>query len=213
METHELAAAAAQNIAAILEARAMTQKGLADAAGMYASELSRLLGAAKPGNTEVKTSLITLTKIATALDVRVVELLAKGFWMLLRGTVAAGPFDRPTVYDEPKTIFVPRRHPVGCFALTVTGRSCTRWGICDGDVVIIAPATNPVEARFNVVRNSDGFTLKAYHGGELWQFRPEDEVPVMVEMDLGTEVVGVVIGGEYGERIYKPSPTRRKKRN
>ena len=210
MDTNELTALAAANIRTLLDLRGMTQRQLAAEAGMKEPDVSRLLRAARDDGDDVRTSLATLVRVAAALGVPVVELLAEGFWLLLRGTVAAGPLNRPEVYKPPRSMFVPGQFPRGCFALKVNGRSCTQFGICDGDTVIIKPATEPQENRFVVVACAEGHTLKAFFGGQLLQFRPEDKEPVVVEMTEVTNVVGVVVGGEYGPRIYKPAKKERR---
>ena len=210
MDTNELTALAAANIRTLLDLKEMTQRQLAADAGMKEPDVSRLLRAARDDGGDVKTSLATLVRVAGALDVPVVELLSEGFWLLLRGTVAAGPRDRPEVYTPPRTIFLPGKFPRGCFALKVNGRSCTQFGICDGDVVVIKPVTEPQENRFVVTACAEGHTLKAFFEGELLQFRPEDTEPVVVEVTEHTHTVGIVIGGEYGPRVYKAVKPRRK---
>ena len=74
MQPEELTAVAATNIAAILKARKMTQKRLAELAGMQPPDISRLMRAGREGESWA-TSLATLSRMATALGVTVADLL------------------------------------------------------------------------------------------------------------------------------------------
>lgn len=203
-------AKAAAKIRQIMADRDITQVRLGEAAGMQQSDVSRLLKAGRDGETWA-TSLATLTRVADALALPVDELLADGSLVLTLGTVGASPFDTPTIYDDPKPIYTPRRYPPKCFALVVTGRSCTRFGVCHGDTVIVQEATEGRDRKLVVLRNVDGHALKLWRDGKLWQFGPDDSEPVEVKTDKGTGIVGVVID-RHGEPWVEPvvkSPGKR----
>lgn len=126
----------------------------------------------------------------------------------LVGTIAAGPDDVPVVYDEPEWIAFDGPLPNGTFALRVTGHSCTRWGICDGDVVPVAPTTTPMENGFHALRSAGGdHTLKAYARGKWWQFRPGDAEPVEYHFTDSTRLFGLVVDKRYGKRVFSPTAT------
>ena len=126
----------------------------------------------------------------------------------LVGTIAAGPDDVPIVYDEPEWIAFDGPLPNGTFALRVTGHSCTRWGICDGDVVPVAPTTTPMENGFHALRSSGGdHTLNSYARGKWWQFRPGDAEPVEYHFTDSTRLFGLVVDKRYGKRVFSPTAT------
>ena len=130
------------------------------------------------------------------------------------GTVAAGPRDRSTVFDVPAA-YAPATYPPGCVALVVTGRGCTRFGVCDEDTVIVRPTGDAPDGKLVVLRNADGYALAVARSGRLWQFTAEDPEPVEVKLPAlpGTRIVGVVID-RHGEPFVEPGPLpqpRRKK--
>ena len=207
-----LTAKAAAKIRQIMADRGITQARLGAAAGMQQSDVSRLLKAGRNGETWA-TSLATLVRVAAALGMPVEELVADGSLVLTLGTVGASPFDTPTVYSEPLAIYTPRRYPAGCFALVVTGHSCSRFGVCDGDTVIVQATTDRPERKLVVLRCVDGHSLKLSRGGKFWQFSPDDTEPVEFVLDKGTNIAGVVIdrhGEPWIEPLDKPAKKRRK---
>jgi SOS-response transcriptional repressor LexA len=197
MDTEAVTAIAAENIRAILSARKMTQKELGEAVGMQPPDMSRLLKASR--GVAWSTSLQTLTRIAAALEVPLADLISEREPLLTLGTVAAGPFDAPEVF-RPPVVFTQKRYPAGCFALMVKGRSCSRFGVRDGDTVVVQPATEPQEGKLIVVRSAEGHTLKRFSRGKLWQYRPEDGDPVEVTLTESTGIAGVVLDVIQGER-------------
>lgn len=127
------------------------------------------------------------------------------------GTVAAGVMDVPEVFTERITIQVSEHYPNGTFGLKVAGRSCEKWGIHNGDIVIVVPRTDLIEGEFFVIGSADGHTLKAYRNKKLWQFRPEDAEPVEFKLDGSCRVVGIVVL-TYGPRKFLSNDAKPKKK-
>ena len=73
------------------------------------------------------------------------------------------------------------------------------------DIVAIDPVASPRNGRIHALRSIGGrHTLKAYLDGQWWQFRPGDAEPVAFPLPGDTYLIGVVVGGKYGERFYRP---------
>lgn len=134
----------------------------------------------------------------------------------LVGTIAAGPDDVPTVYDEPEWITFDGPLPKDAYALRVVGNSCERFGISNGDIVAVEPTNTPREGFFCVLGSTGGdWTLKAYSRGLFWQFRqfrPTDPEPVEFMFHDSTRMFGVVIGGKYGRRGYEAAVKKPKRK-
>lgn len=129
------------------------------------------------------------------------------------GTIAAGTDDCPTVHDDPEFVTFWEAFPRGSFALEVTGGSCSKWGICHGDTVVMAPSRDAHEGRFHALRTSGGaHALKAYSGGKWWQFGEKDGEPTEYHFDGSTNTFGVLVGGRYGDRAYRPDTPAKKPR-
>ncbi len=113
--------------------------------------------------------------------------------------------------------YTPVKYPPGCVALVVTGRGCTRFGVCDGDTVIVRQAGDAPEGKLVVLQNADGYALAVARSGKLWQFSPENPEPSEVKLPAvpGTRIVGVVIdrhGEPFVEHDPQPQPGRKKPR-
>lgn len=117
-----------------------------------------------------------------------------------RGAVAAGPYAH--LEYEPKIITVAKKYPKSFFALKVSGKSCTNFGICDGDVVIVKPAKEPQEGRFLVVQTEEGYTLKGYRNGHLWRWPENGSLEPIPDAD-GATACGMVVE-LMGERMFAP---------
>lgn len=146
-------------------------------------------------------------KLADGLGVTVAYLafgIESRYQIERRGSVAAGPFAH--IDTESKFIETVDRFPKGHFALAVSGKSCTRFGICDGDLVIVKPTVEPVENRFLVVQSPEGYTLKGFRDGRLWRWPESGELEPIPDPDWAV-IVGVVVK-VIGERLFpsKSSP-------
>lgn len=117
-----------------------------------------------------------------------------------RGSVAAGPFAH--LDTESKWITVFEKYPKGCFALSVSGKSCTNFGICDGDTVIVKPTKDVHEGKFMVVQTAEGYTIKGYSGGHLWKWPADGDLEPIPDAD-GAVVCGYVLKTN-GERAFDP---------
>ena len=110
------------------------------------------------------------------------------------GGVAAGPFTPVLPPAElGRRVDVRERYPVGSMLATVSGHSCTNFGLADGDTIVLRKASEPEDGRFLVAETGAGLTLKAYWHGKLWAWPKKSPVPVPVEFTEDTRVIGVVI--------------------
>ena len=211
MTPEQLTARAIGNIRRELARRGMNQNDLGDLTGLAQPDVSRLMSSDRHGRAS---SLATLARVADAMSCRL-DALTAGTLVPVLGTIAAGPDDTPQAFAPDDVTFfgVPAAHPPGTIGLWVTGLSCTRWGIACGDTVIVEPVDAAREGRFHALRSPGGLhTLKAYFGGEWWQFGPADPTPARFPLPEGTILVGVVAGGRYGDRAYRPDTPAKKPR-
>jgi len=76
--------------------------------------------------------------------------------------------------------------------LRVRGNSVSHFGVHDGDVVVIRPASEPEEGKLIVVRQGGGHTLKGYRNGRLMAYQ-ERAKPREVELEDGAVIIGVLL--------------------
>lgn len=107
----------------------------------------------------------------------------------LVGTVGASDVDKPDVYDTPYAkVSVAKKYSDETIALRVRGKSCEPR-IPDGSIVIVEPASEPVDGKFHVVANAVGYTLKLYTEGKLFRLGPTRKA---IRLDSSTRLVGIV---------------------
>lgn len=133
---------------------------------------------------------------------------AVGAEMPNRGIVWGSP---PKDVPDPvpgATVTLVGRYPSDAFALQVSGSSIQRWGIYDGDLIVVRPATEPRDKTFIVARQGGAYTIKGYYKGQLYAWGPGDDAPKPIKLTEDTEIVGVMIAVLDGERefYFEPEP-------
>jgi SOS-response transcriptional repressor LexA len=126
------------------------------------------------------------------------------------GVVAAGPeFTSP---DEcvPEQIILHKRYPKDAFALKVSGHSVSKFGVLDGDLIIVKPTKDPVDGTMIVIRQNGGYTLKGFVDGVVLAYS-ELTGPKMFELEEGAEIIGVLLE-TCGPRFVQAPKKMRKKR-
>jgi SOS-response transcriptional repressor LexA len=103
-----------------------------------------------------------------------------------------------------KVFHLTGRFPPDTFALTVDGDSIHGYGVHDGDVIAVQPATDPEEGSLVVARQGNAYTIKAYIDGELLSFKRGEKLPVKLPIDEPFVMVGVMIGVIDGKRRAAP---------
>lgn len=111
-----------------------------------------------------------------------------GYDCPLVGTVGASDVDTPEVFEVPEQVRTVMRYQPGTIALRVRGTSCEPR-IPDGSIVIVEPASEPVDGKFHVVANAVGYTLKLYTEGKLFRLGPTRKA---IRLDASTRLVGIV---------------------
>lgn len=121
------------------------------------------------------------------------QLVLKGEAYAVLGTISCGPSCSSESFDEPETIRIKTIHPPETTrVLRANGRSCSGWGIFDGSLVFVRTQPEPEDGRFIVLQTSDGYTLKAYHGGKFYSFEKGSNSPQVYNLEDAT-VWGVVV--------------------
>jgi repressor LexA len=198
MGNMELTADIVRTVRSRLKELGWTQAQLSKATGIAAPHITTLL---KPGST---TSLETLGTLAQALGLPPADFFHGIATMPYRGAVAAGPFQVCEEVESGQRVDIRGRFPDGCFALRVSGNSCTGFGILDGELVAVRPTARPEEGRFVVARQGNGYTLKGYFDGRLYSWKPGRAEPELVPLDEETHIVGVVVQ-RLGDVAFRPA--------
>ena len=89
--------------------------------------------------------------------------------------------------------------------MQATGEGCANRELAHGDGGRHRPglvAPEPPLPRAAVVGGEP--TPKSVLDGPWWQFRSGDAEPVLFPLPGDTYLIGVVVGGTYGERFYRP---------
>lgn len=208
MDTVEITAVVVAFVESRLKELGWNRAKLAKESGIAAPHITNLL---RPGST---TSLETVGKLADALDVHPADLVGGISTMPFRGAVAAGPFGVCEDVERGQRFDVRGLFPQNCFLLRVSGKSCTGFGILDGEMVVVKPTQNFEEGRFVVARQGNGYTLKGYFEGQLYAWTPGQPEPLPVELDEETEIVGVVVqrlgNVEFRPHVHRVSRKGRK---
>ena len=187
-------------IGELRKARGMTQQELANALGVHQTFVSALESGRKTGLSTK--SLHRLCEICQVPLDTFAPYLAPGVTVPpppsmtqqaheypLVGTVVASDVDTPDQYDTPYTmVSVAKKYPEDTIALRVRGKSCEPV-IPDKSIVIVEPASEPVDGKFCVVANAAGCTLKLYTEGKLFRLGPTRKA---IRLDASTRLVGIV---------------------
>lgn len=118
---------------------------------------------------------------------------ASGATLKFIGAIAAGGFSRLLPAEPGDYLDVREQFPAGCVLAVVSGPSCSRFNLHDGDLVALKETGEPEEMRFVVAETAEGLTLKLFHKGSLYQWFPSEEKPRAVPLTEDTRIVGVVL--------------------
>lgn len=111
----------------------------------------------------------------------------------LIGAVSAGSFEPLRVGDPGEEMDLRAQFGDGSKVGVVSGHSCSRFGIFDGDTVLLRDAKTPEDGQFCVVETGEGMTLKWHWQGQLYRWLPHAAEPEVVPFTEDTKLLGVVV--------------------
>jgi repressor LexA len=197
--------------------RGLTQQALADMCDVRQSYIGNL----EAGRNSFRTASPFAALLSKALDVPLSHWsaftsdghIAATAEVPLLGAVAAGPVAVDSSNDvatEVEMLNFSKRYPANAFALRVRGHSVSQFGVMDDDLIVIRPASEPVEGALIVVRQDGSHTLKGYSDGLVISYA-DDAPPRVFQLLDGAEIVGILID-TIGPRFVTPPKKMRKKR-